>query len=116
MKQVFLFLLSVLVGMNLFLDKVIAAELMQVTSSSVLLIGDNNRTYKVQIACIEVDRKNEINARNWLKDNLPRSSKVNLRPKGFEDGVLISNVISVKKNINLGEQLISEGYAISTCN
>ena len=108
-------LLSLIFAINLLSPKAIAAELVQVTSSSVLLIGDNNRTYKVEIACVEVDKNNEVNARNWLKNNLPRHSKVNLRPKGFEDGILISNVISIKKNIDLGERLISEGYATSTC-
>ena len=59
-----------------------AAEILQVTSSSVLLIGDHNRTYTVKLACTEITPDLEEKSLKWLKKQLPRHTKVNLKPKG----------------------------------
>ena len=63
----------------------ISAEVMQVNSSNTLLIGDNNRTYKVQIACINVEPAKEELAFNWLKKEtvLLYLSKKRNTPHGF---------------------------------
>ena len=50
--KLFLFIFLVLL---LFPFSVCSAEVLQVTSSSVLQIGDNNRNYKIRIACINID-------------------------------------------------------------
>ena len=56
-----------------FLTKVSAAEVLQVSSSSILLIGDNNRTYTVKIACTEISPDFEKRSVNWLIIASPRS-------------------------------------------
>ena len=92
-----------------------AAEVLQVSSSSVLLVGDNNRTYTVELACVEINPNLEEKSVNWLRKQLPRHTKVNLKPKGSKDGVLMAKVIPFKSNIDITEKYINEGLAKNTC-
>ena len=98
-----------------FFSKVYAAEILQVSSSSVLLIGDNNRTYTVKIACTEVSPNFEERSVEWLKQQLPRHTKVNLKPKGSVDGVLVAKVIPLNSKNDISEKYIKEGFAKNTC-
>ena len=56
----------------------IAAEVLQVRSSSLLQIGDRNRNYTVQLACLEVNPADEQAALDWLKHALPRLSLIHI--------------------------------------
>ena len=80
----------VLIGVLLLLwaVPVQAAEVLQVRSSSLLQVGDHNRTYTVALACSAVDASQEAEATAWLRQELPRRRKVNLRPVGSSDGQL----------------------------
>ena len=98
-----------------FFSQVYAAEILQVSSSSVLLIGDNNRTYTVKIACTEINPDLEWESVAWLKKQLPRHTKVNLKPKGSLDGVLVAKVIPFNSNIDITEKYINEGLAKNNC-
>ena len=98
-----------------FFTKVSAAEILQVSTSSILLIGDNNRTYTVKIACTEISPDLEEKAVVWLKEQLPRHTKVNLRPKGSADGVLVAKVIPFNSDIDITEKYINEGLARGKC-
>ncbi len=92
-----------------------AAEVLQVKSSNTILIGDQNRNYLVRLACIEIDLENQDNAKKWLKSNLPRGTKVNLRPLGSEDGVLISNVIRLDNSMGISKALVNLKFAFDIC-
>ena len=59
-----------------------AAEVLQVRSSTLLQIGDRNRNYSVRLACVAVDPANEQAAVDLLKKAVPRRKLVNLRPEG----------------------------------
>ena len=96
-------------------SKVSAEEILQVSISSVLLIGDNNRTYTVKIACTEISPNSEEKSMNWLKKKLPRHTKVNLKPKGFLDGILVAKVIPINSNIDISEEYNNEGLAKNKC-
>ena len=98
-----------------FYSDVFAAEILQVTSSSVLLIGDHNRTYTVKLACTEVSSELEEKSVKWLKKQLPRHTKVNLKPKGSVDGVLVAKVIPFDSNVDITEKYINEGLAKEKC-
>ena len=98
-----------------FFSPVYSAEILQVSSSSVLLIGDNNRTYTVKIACTEISPDLEESSVEWLKKQLPRHTKVNLRPKGSVDGVLVARVIPFNSDIDISEKYINEGLAKNKC-
>ena len=91
------------------------AEVLQVSSSSVLLIGDHNRTYTVKIYCSEVSTDSEGNAINWLRSQLPRHTKVNLRPKGLVDGVLVARVMPMETGLDITESYVNKGFAEGKC-
>ena len=93
-----------------------AAEVLQVRSGTLLQIGDRNRTYSVQLACVVVDPADDAKAVDWIRKQLPRRSKVNLRPTGSADGVLIAHInhLDGQGNHDLGAELIESGLAFSS--
>ena len=115
MNNFFKKILILFISFVCFYSEVNAAEILQVTSSSVLLIGDHNRTYTVKLACTEVSPDSEEKSVNWLKKQLPRHTKVNLKPKGSVDGVLVAKVIPFDSNVDITEKYISEGLARDKC-
>ena len=115
MNKFFTKILILLISFFCFFAQVYAAEILQVSSSSILLIGDNNRTYTVKLACTEISSALEEKSFNWLKKQLPRHTKVNLRPKGSVDGVLIAKVIPFNSDIDITEKYINEGLAMNGC-
>ena len=115
MKKFYIRIFIFLIFFFSFFTKVDAAEILQVSSSSILLIGDHNRTYTVKIACIEINPYLEEKSVNWLKKELPRHTKVNLKPKGSEDGVLLAKVITLNSDIDITEEYINEGLATNKC-
>ena len=108
-------ILILLVSLFWFHSGVDAAEILQVTSSSVLLIGDHNRTYTVKLACTEITPDLEEKSLKWLKKQLPRHTKVNLKPKGSVNGVLVAKVIPFDSEIDITEKYINEGLATNKC-
>ena len=115
MNNIYKNIIILLVLFFCLISKVYAAEILQVTSSSVLLIGDHNRTYTVKLACTEISPDLEKESVKWLKKQLPRHTKVNLKPKGSIDGVLVAKVISFDSNIDITEKYINEGLAVNNC-
>tara|TARA_B100000214_G_scaffold319498_1_gene254253 strand:+ start:18 stop:365 length:348 start_codon:yes stop_codon:yes gene_type:complete len=115
MNNLYAKILILFISVFCFFSKVYAAEIVQVTSSSILLIGDNNRTYTVRIACTEISPDLEEKSIIWLKKQLPRHTKVNLKPKGSLDGVLVAKVIPFNSNVDITEQYINEGLATNNC-
>ena len=115
MNKFFIKILITLISFFCFYSEIDAAEILQVTSSSVLLIGDHNRTYTVKLACTEITPDLEEKSLKWLKKQLPRHTKVNLKPKGSVDGVLIAKVIPFDSNIDITEKYINEGLATNKC-
>tara|TARA_Y100001968_G_scaffold247310_1_gene231755 strand:- start:2269 stop:2616 length:348 start_codon:yes stop_codon:yes gene_type:complete len=115
MNNFYIKILILLSSFFCFFSDVSAAEILQVSSSSVLLIGDSNRTYTVKIACTEVSPDLEEKSVIWLKKKLPRHTKVNLKPKGSIDGVLVAKIIPINSNIDISEEYINEGLAVNNC-
>ena len=115
MNKLFAKILILLFSFFCFYSEVYAAEILQVNSSSVLLIGDHNRTYTVKLACTEISPDLEEKSVKWLKKQLPRHTKVNLKPKGSVDGILIAKVIPFDSDIDINEKYIKEGLAINKC-
>ena len=75
------FLLCTLLIFFVFPFRALPAEVLQVPSPSVIQIGDNNRNYKIRIACINVEESNGKDAITWLKNELPTQAKDNFFPK-----------------------------------
>ena len=115
MKNFYNKILILIISIFCFYSQVYAAEILQVSSSSVLLIGDHNRTYTVKLACTEITPNLEEKSVKWLKEQLPRHTKVNLKPKGSIDGVLVAKVIPFNSDIDINEKYIKEGLATNKC-
>ena len=115
MNKFYLRIFILLISFFCFYSQVYAAEILQVSNSSVLQIGDNNRTYTVKIACTEISPDLEERSLDWLKKQLPRHTRVNLKPKGSIDGVLLARVIPFNSNIDITEKYINEGLAKNSC-
>ena len=92
-----------------------AAEVLQVRSSSLLQVGDHNRTYTVALACSAVDASQEVEATAWLRQELPRRRKVNLRPVGSSGGQLTAWVTPIGAERDLSSGLIAAGFGSNTC-
>ena len=92
-----------------------SAEVLLVRSSSILQIGDQNRSYTVRLACLEIDPTNELEAKNFLKLKLPRGKKVNFRPQGSTDGLLLARVKVLGMDKDLSQELIDGGLGSSLC-
>ena len=107
-----LILLAVMVSFPM---QSVAAEVLQVRSSTLLQIGDRNRNYSVRLACIAVDPVNEAAAVDLLKKAVPRRKRVNLRPEGNEEGVLIARVTPLDADQDLGVSLVANGLATQHC-
>ena len=67
MNKFFTKILILIISLFCFYAEVDSAEILQVTSSSVLLIGDHNRTYTVKLACTEISPDLEEKSVNLLK-------------------------------------------------
>lgn len=95
-----------------------AAEVLQVRSSTLLQIGDQNRSYGVELACYGLSADEDgAAATRWLRSNLPRHTRVNLRPMGVEGGVLKARVQRLDQGTDLASDLVAAGYgrAIEEC-
>jgi hypothetical protein len=90
---------------------VAAAEVFQVGGARLLQVGDGNRSYTVQLACLEVVPAQEDQAIAWLRQALPRRTRVNLRPFGERDGMLLARVSRLADGEDLGAGLIAAGLA-----
>ena len=75
-----------------------AAEVLQVSAPDQLLIGDRNRSAPVLLGCMVVEVGLEAEAQSWLRQHLPRHSRVNLRPLGERQGLLVARVSSLDPN------------------
>ncbi|MEB3263093.1 MAG: nuclease [Synechococcus sp.] len=88
-----------------------AAEVLQVRTATVLQVGDGNRSYAVELACIQVEPAAAEAAQSWLRQELPRRSRVNLRPLGQREGLLLARVRLLGRSEDIGAGLIAAGLA-----
>ncbi|MFM8935371.1 MAG: nuclease [Vulcanococcus sp.] len=93
----------------------LAAEVLQVRSATLLQVGDHNRTYSVELACLTVEAAQQPAASAWLREQLPRRTRVNLRPLGNRDGLLLAQVQRLPSGslpgLDLGDGLVQAGLA-----
>lgn len=88
-----------------------AAEVLQVRSATLLQVGDGNRSNGVQLACVAVAPEQQAGAVAWLRQQLPRRTRVNLLPAGQSAGVLLARVVKLDGQLDLGQGLIDAGLA-----
>ncbi|MFM7732573.1 MAG: hypothetical protein ACKO6F_03735 [Cyanobium sp.] len=88
-----------------------AAEVLQVRGPTLLQLGDRNRSYSVELVCLEVREAQQQDAIAWLRDRLPRRTRVNLQPMGEHDGLLMARVQRLNDESDLAGGLIAAGLA-----
>ncbi len=91
-----------------------AAEILGVPGPTRLRVGDQNRGYLVDLACVSVAEADRQPALDWIRRHGPRGTRVNLRPVGQRDGVLVAAVRVLSNDLDLGEGLVAEGLASSS--
>jgi hypothetical protein len=84
---------------------------LQVRSPSLLQVGDSNRNYTVELACMAPLEAERDQALAWLRQQLPRRSRVNLRPIGNLDGILLARVQKLGAAEDISSGLIAAGFA-----
>lgn len=104
--------LVLLAGLAAFAVQVHAAEVLQVTGPDRLLIGDGNRSTSVRLACVAVPAEARVDATELLRRMLPRHRRINLRPIGSRDGVMLARISTLDaEGTDLAEALLSAGLA-----
>ncbi len=98
-----------------------AAEIRQIRTSTLVQIGDSNRSYSVRLACIEPLPGRDQEAMAWLRSQAPRGARVNLRPMGQQHGELLAqvsvigrgrNTSSFGPSLDLATGLVQQGLAL----
>lgn len=91
--------------------RAMAAEILSIRSATLLQVGDQNRSYGVQLACVEVSEAQSQEALSWLQQHGARGTKVNLRPISNREGRLVAKVSVLKTGLDLGDTMVNLGLA-----
>ena len=92
-----------------------AAEILQIKSSNIILVGDQNRNLTIGLFCVDVNKNDELEATNLLKSEFPRGSKVKIKPFGFKENVLLAKVFNIKNNKEMTELLVAKDFTSEIC-
>lgn len=92
-----------------------SAEILQINSSSSILVGDQNRNLTIRLFCVNVNDNDELKAINLLKKEFPRGSKVKIKPFGIKENILIAKVFNIKGSKEMSELLIAKDFAKEDC-
>ncbi len=92
-----------------------SAEILQIKSSNTILVGDQNRNLTIELFCVNVNEKDELEATNLLKSEFPRGSKVKVKPFGFNDNVLLAKVFNIKGTKEMTELLVAKDLTSEIC-
>ncbi len=114
-KTAIAFLGAMILSWSLAVAPVNAAEILQVRGPTLLQLGDGNRSYTVQLGCLQVPPAGQQAATEWLRQTLPRRSRVNLRPLGQREGVLLARITLLDGGTpkDLASAMIDAGLAES---
>ncbi|TGG80146.1 MAG: hypothetical protein ERJ67_10530 [Aphanocapsa feldmannii 277cV] len=85
------------------------AEVLQVRSSTLLQIGDRNRSYSVRLGCRRDSDPDPDAALAWLRGQLPRGTRVNLLPLDNDQGTLVARVRRLDDGLDLSVGLAQAG-------
>ena len=92
-----------------------SAEILQIKSSNIILVGDQNRNLTIGLFCVDVNENNEIEESNLLKSEFPRGSKVKIKPFGFKENVLLAKVFNIKGTKEMTELLVAKNLSSEIC-
>ncbi|MBM5799321.1 MAG: hypothetical protein FJ077_00445 [Cyanobacteria bacterium K_DeepCast_35m_m2_023] len=88
----------------------VAAEVLQVRSATLLQVGDQNRTYTISLACLDLSPEQSMAATDWLRRDLPRRTRVNFKPQGSSNGQLLAQVVRLDRGSDVASDLAAAGF------
>ena len=92
-----------------------SAEILQIKSSNIILVGDQNRNLTIELFCVDVNENDEFKAINLLKNEFPRGSKVKIKPFGFKENLLLAKVFNIKGTKEMTELLVTKDLTLEIC-
>ena len=92
-----------------------SAEILQIKSSNIILVGDQNRNLTIGLFCVDVSENDEIEATNLLKAEFPRGSKIKIKPYGFKENLLLAKVFNIKSSKEMTELLVAKDLTKENC-
>ena len=113
MKKLSIILIIFLIIFNPLVAK--AAEILQIKSSNIILVGDQNRNLTIGLFCVDVNENDELEATNLLKSEFPRGSKVKIKPFGFKENVLLAKVFNIKGTKEMTDLLVAKNLTNEIC-
>ena len=114
MKNTLGFLIIILL-LTFFSFRTNAAEILQINSSSSILVGDQNRNLSIKLFCVDTNDSDELKAINLLKKEFPRGTKVKIKPIGFKEEFLVARVFNINQTKEMSELLISKDLTKEVC-
>ena len=92
-----------------------SAEILQINSSSTILVGDQNRNLSIELFCVDINDNDEQVAINLLKKEFPRGSKVKIKPIGFKENILVAKVFNINETKEMSELLMAKDLIKESC-
>ena len=92
-----------------------SAEILQIKSSNIILVGDQNRNLTIGLFCVDVNDNDEFEAINLLKSEFPRGSKVKIKPFGFKENLLLAKVFNIKGTKEMTQLLVAKDLTNEVC-
>jgi hypothetical protein len=87
---------------------------LQISGADRVLVGDRNRTSPVLLGCMEVLDGAQEEAKALLRQRLPRNRRINLRPLGERDGLLVARISPLDDPAgDVSDALVAAGLARS---
>ena len=114
MKYIFRFLIIFFL-IIFFGIKTNSAEILQINSSNIILVGDQNRNLSIKLFCVDTNDIDEQKAVNLLKKEFPRGSKVKIRPISYKEDFLVARVFNINETKEMSDLLISKDLTKETC-
>ena len=92
-----------------------SAEILQISSSNTILVGDQNRNLTIKLFCVNVNENDEPEATNLLKSEFPRGSKVKIKPFGSQENLLLAKVFNIQGTKEMTDLLVAKNLTSEVC-
>ena len=92
-----------------------SAEILQINTSSSILVGDQNRNLSIKLFCVDIKDNDEQIAINLLRKEFPRGTKVKIKPIGFKENILVAKVFDINETKEMSKLLIAKDLTNETC-
>ena len=92
-----------------------SAEILQINTSSSILVGDQNRNLSIKLFCVDIKDNDEQIAINLLRKEFPRGTKVKVKPIGFKENILVAKVFDINETKEMSKLLITKDLTNETC-